>query len=272
MAQRLEVFRRRPGTVLQWWDVIGGGDEALRVAYPDARQLAVRPWAPSAFESSPSAVVAPARRWWQRFTAPSAERSVQAALAPIVVDAMSLEPASVDLLWANMTLHWQDDAPSAFARWHAALADEGVLMFSTVGPDTLRELARIYRDESFGPCAAPLVDMHDIGDALMHAGFADPVMDQERLTLTWPDARAMLQELRTLGVNTAPMRFAGLRTPRWHARLQSALDARGEVAPDGRIAMTFEIVYGHAFKVTRSTGVGLESLRATLPSRRGADG
>jgi malonyl-CoA O-methyltransferase len=272
MAQRLEIFRRRPDTVLQWWDVIGAGNEALRMAYPDARHLAVRPWAPSQLESAPSAEATPTRRWWQRLTVPRAERAVTAARAATVVDDASLEPAAVDLLWANMALHWQDDAPSAFARWHALLADEGVLMFTTFGPDTLRELAQVYRHERFGPCAAPFVDMHDIGDALMHAGFADPVMDQERLTLTWPDAHTMLLELRTMGVNTSSMRFAGLRTPRWRTRLQSAVDVEGEAAPNGRVAMTFEIVYGHAFKVARSQGVGLESLRATLPSRRGTDG
>jgi malonyl-CoA O-methyltransferase len=88
--------------------------------------------------------------------------------------------------------------------------------------------------------------MHDLGDMLVEAGFADPVMDQEVLTLNWADGGALLAELRGLGGNVHPQRQAGLRTPRWHKGLQQAL---GELAgADGRPALEFEIVYGHAFK------------------------
>jgi malonyl-CoA O-methyltransferase len=93
---------------------------------------------------------------------------------------------------------------------------------------------------------ADLVDMHDLGDMLVHAGFADPVMDQVALTLTWASPEALLTELRSLGSNAHPQRFAGLRTPRWRDRLHAAL--RERAGADGRISMTFEVVYGHAFK------------------------
>jgi malonyl-CoA O-methyltransferase len=118
---------------------------------------------------------------------------------------------------------------------------------------------------------APLVDMHDLGDMLVQAGFADPVMDQEVLTLTWPDADTLLAELRALGGNADPRRHAGLRTPRWKARLKQRLQDRADA--QGRIAMTFEIVYGHAFRVAArprlaaQTEVSLDTMREMVRRR-----
>ena len=127
---------------------------------------------------------------------------------------------SAELLWANMMLQWVADPPSAFARWHRALVVDGFVMFSCVGPDTLRELREVYAELGLGPATPAFVDMHDLGDMLVHAGFADPVMDMERLTLTWDTPAALLAELRSLGRNTHAARHAGLRTPRWKSALQ----------------------------------------------------
>ena len=145
-------------------------------------------------------------------------------------------------------------------------------MFSTLGPDTLAGLRALYRDAGWGTAHAAFTDMHDLGDMLVAAGFADPVMDQERLTLTWATPEALLGELRTLGANADPARFAGLRTPRWRARLEAAL--RERATADGRIALDFELVYGHAFnpppraKVAGETRVPLEDLRSMARSGR----
>jgi malonyl-CoA O-methyltransferase len=117
------------------------------------------------------------------------------------------------------------------------------------------------------------VDMHDLGDMLVHAGFADPVLDQETLTLHWPDAYALLAELRTLGANIAPDRYAALRTPRWRERLLSEL--AGLAGPDGRLRLSFEVAYGHAFKARpraragEPTRVSLEEMRSMVRSQRG---
>jgi malonyl-CoA O-methyltransferase len=118
--------------------------------------------------------------------------------------------------------------------------------------------------------------MHDLGDMLAHAGFADPVMDQETIALTWPDAGALLAELRTLGGNADPRRHAGLRTPRWQARLQHELEALRDA--DGRLRLQFEVVYGHAFKVAPKplvaprTTVGLEQMRQMVRAGRHTGG
>jgi malonyl-CoA O-methyltransferase len=122
---------------------------------------------------------------------------------------------------------------------------------------------------------AELVDMHDLGDMLVHAGFADPVMDQETLTLTFADAEAALAELRTLGGNASPARFAGLRGRAWRAALVRALQRGADAS--GRVALRFELVYGHAFrpapkpKVQARTEVSLDAMREMVRAGRRSD-
>jgi len=177
-------------------------------------------------------------------------------------------PGQAELLWSNMRLHAGADARGLLARWHGWLAVDGVLMFSCLGPDTLRELRALYAQAGWPPPAQDFVDMHDWGDRLVHAGFSGPVMDVERLTLTWPSPSALLTELRGLGRNLHPARYAGLRTPRWRERLLRALAERA--GTDGRIAMSFEIVYGHAIKpapraaLEPETAVTLSDMRDML--------
>lgn len=259
MAERLAVVRLQPSTVLDWWGHTGASADLLRAAYPKARRVV--------FESDAALLArsreASQRPWW-------------AARRGSMVEVRGDEPqaGAAELLWSNMMLHAASDLPAIFERWQRALAVHGFLMFSTLGPDTLRELHALYRHLDWPAPGAPFVDMHDLGDMLIEAGFADPVMDQERLTLTWDSPQALLAELRQLGANASPARFAGLRTPRWRARLHAALATlRGA---DGRIAMTFEVVYGHAFKAAprvradAPTTVSLQDMRAMLGSARKA--
>jgi malonyl-CoA O-methyltransferase len=249
MAERLQVIRVQPETVIDWWAHAGASQTALASAYPRARRLRVEP----AAGSGPS-VSAP---WW---TAARWRREL-----PPVIDA-ELPARAGQLLWANMMLHAVPDPELQMQRWRRALAVDGFLMFSTLGPDTLASLRALYRESGWGSAHAAFTDMHDLGDMLVGAGFADPVMDQERLTLTWATPEALLDELRTLGGNADPARFGGLRTPRWRSRLLAAL--RERAAGDGRIALEFELIYGHAFnpppraKVAGETHVAFDDLRA----------
>ena len=263
MAERLAIIRLQPARVIEWWGGLGGGGAVLRAAYPRARRDVVEPDAHWAERSSGAA----RRAWWQaeRWTGPAVR--VHEAHAPAAET-----DAPVQLLWANMVLHAVADPPALIAEWHKALAADGFVMFSCFGPDTLSELRALYRAAGWAPPGIDFVDMHDLGDMLLHAGFADPVMDQEVLTLTWASADALLTELRSLGGNASPLRHAGLRTPRWRDRLRAALDAlRGA---DGRIALRFEIVYGHAFKaapripVQAETTVSLDTMRELVRGGR----
>lgn len=250
MAERLPLVKLQPQQVLDWSGPAGASSALLHKAYPRARQQLVM--------DAPAA--AAARRWWQR-----------RAATPECVTADGVGPGACELLWSNLRLHAERDPQTLFDQWHRALAVGGFLMFSTLGPGTLLELQDLYRSAGWGDAYAPFVDMHDLGDMLVHAGFADPVMDQETLTLTWPDTEALLLELRSLGANVASNRFAGLRTPRWRDRLAEALRAR---AVNGRPALTFELVYGHAFRgaprlpVQSQTTVALDDLRAMIRSSR----
>ena len=253
MAERLPVVKLKPALLIDWWSATGASRELLRAAYPKARVLRVE---------AAAAMARPASPWWQQI----------AGRAPASVEAAALQPGAAQLVWANMVLHAVFDPGALMAQWRRALAIDGFLMLSTLGPDTLRTLRDIYREAGWGAPHAPFTDMHDLGDMLVQAGFADPVMDQERLTLTWTTPDALLGELRTLGANADPARFAGLRTPRWRARLLGAL--RERAAADGRIALEFELVYGHAFnappriKVASETRVPLDELRTMARSGR----
>jgi malonyl-CoA O-methyltransferase len=232
MAERLAVFKLVPAVIVDWWSRSGASSELLRTACPKAQHIHVEP---AAVLQQPQAT-AP---WWS----PQRWRATDAVAESAVPEAQA------QLLWANMMLHAVADPGALLAQWRKALSSQGFVMFSTLGPDTLKTLREVYRQAGWGPPHAPFVDMHDLGDMLVRAGFADPVMDQEMLRLTWATPDAVLTELRSLGSNADPLRCAGLRTPRWRARLAAALAERAkqEHGADGRIALEFEIVYGHAF-------------------------
>jgi malonyl-CoA O-methyltransferase len=260
MAERLPVVRQQPETVIDWCSTLGASRDLLARQYPKARLLAVERDAADADALAPALL----RPWWspRRWAGAGAGALTEAQL-----------PASAgQLVWANMMLHGQADPQAVMAQWQRALAVDGFLMFSTLGPGTLEDLRALYRRHGWAAPFAPFVDMHDLGDMLLQAGFADPVMDQEQITLSWPSADALLAELRGLGGNVDPARHPGLRTPRWRARL---LDALAQTADGrGRIGLRFELVYGHAFKpaprprLAESTVVPLDDMRAMVRSGR----
>jgi malonyl-CoA O-methyltransferase len=167
-----------------------------------------------------------------------------------------------------MALHLVVDPPALFARWHGLLEVEGIAVFSCLGPGTLRELRELYGREGWPTPTPGYIDMHDLGDMLVGAGFADPVLDQETITLRWRSAAALVAELRQLGGNTAPDRFAGLRTPAWRDRLLAALDERADA--DGSIGLSIEVAYGHGFKpaprlrADAPVAVSLDEMRAMV--------
>jgi len=182
--------------------------------------------------------------------------------------------AEADLVWSVLDLPWVAEPRTLLAAWRAALQPQGFVMFATLGPGSFAPLREIYAAHGWGPPHAALTDMHDWGDRLVETGFEGPVMDQETLTLTYASPEALLADWRASGLNAAQGRFAGLRTPRWRQRLLAALaELRGA---DGRIAMPWELVYGHAFRGTdRGPAVAAETRidAATMKSllRRGRD-
>jgi malonyl-CoA O-methyltransferase len=177
------------------------------------------------------------------------------------------------MLWANMQLHMAADPQALMRQWHEALAVDGFLMFSCLGPDTLRELHALYAALGWPPPGHAFTDMHDWGDMLVQGGFAEPVMDMERITLAYATPERLLQELRELGANLHPGRFPALRGRGWKARLDAELATQLRGA-DGKLTLTFEIIYGHALKplprarVGEQSAVSLDDMRAMLQSER----
>jgi malonyl-CoA O-methyltransferase len=174
------------------------------------------------------------------------------------------------MLWANMALHTADNPQALLQKWHQLLAVDGFLMFSCLGPDTLRELNQVYESKGWPPACHAFTDMHDWGDMLVQAGFAEPVMDMERLTLTYDSPERLLAEFRALGRNLHLHRFAGLRGKRWRKQLETALLSLAQATPDGRLALTVEVIYGHALKplprlkMTGESSVSLQDMRTLL--------
>ncbi|MEO8836093.1 MAG: biotin synthase [Caldimonas sp.] len=255
LVERLAPMRAEPRRIVEWWPGPGGGGDLLRAAYPHAERVAVEPDAQWLARRSSGE----RRRWWA-FGA--------GAMAAFTEAAGDAEIGRAQLVWANMALHFVVDPPALFARWHALLDIEGIAVFSCLGPGTLRELRELYAACGWPTPTPAFVDMHDLGDMLVEAGFADPVLDQETLTLRWRDAEALLAELRQLGGNTAPARFAGLRTPAWKRRLLDALRARADA--DGSIGLSVEVAYGHGFKPAprvapgAPVAVSLDEMRAMV--------
>jgi len=262
MAQRLEWIRLAPQAWAHWWPLRGGmaAQEVLEQRYPQARCLLVEPsW------RAQEARRVFARPWWQRWSGPRRE----------VVD--SVPAGAVQMLWANMALHFSARPQELLAHWHAALATDGFLMFSCFGPDTLRELRALYAAIGWPPPGPQFTDMHDWGDMLVAGGFAEPVMDMERITLTWETPARLLEELRELGANLHPGRFPALRGRTWRKLLESEL-ARALRGPDGRLGLTFEVVYGHAIRpaprirVREESAFSVEDMRSVLRGNRGGQG
>jgi malonyl-CoA O-methyltransferase len=258
MIERLAVIKVQPERVLQWSAFLGDSHQRLAETYPKAAEVCVEA-VPELAERSREQH---ARGWLAKLAGRAAVE---------VVTPAELAPQSAQLVWSNLELHAHAELPALIERWHAALAVEGFVMFSCFGPDSFRELRELHTREGFGPAGPEWWDMHDVGDLLVQAGFADPVMDQERITLTWGAAEDLLRDLRALGGNLAPARFAGLRTPRWRQRYLEALEQlRG---PDGRIALSLELVQGHAFKpqpklrVAERTEVSLDRMREMLTKK-----
>lgn len=161
------------------------------------------------------------------------------------IDRLPLADDSVDLIFSNATLQWSNDLEACFAELYRVLRPNGLLLFTTFGPDTLIELRHAWAEADDGPHVAHFIDMHDIGDALTRARFADPVMDCERLTLTYAEVKDLMADMKSLGTqNRLASRQRGLTT---RARLGHMTAAYEQFRQDGRLPSTWEVIYGHAW-------------------------
>jgi len=153
--------------------------------------------------------------------------------------------ASVDLVVSNLAFQWIDDLAALFSEVRRVLRPEGVLMFSTFGPDTLHELRTAWAEVDDTVHVHTFADMHDIGDAMLAAGLRDPVMDVDRVQRDYPDVASLMRGLKAIGATNAhPARRRGLTGRRRLAALEAAYTERGS---DGGPRATWELVFGHAW-------------------------
>ncbi|MDZ7918888.1 biotin synthase [Rhodoferax sp.] len=257
MEERLQWIVQKPQRWVHWGALQGGlqAQGLLGNRYPDSECFVLE----STAERAQAALKLIAKPWWSPGGWGGPKVKFRAPAQP------------VQMVWANMALHTAADPEALIAEWHRLIAVDGFAMFSCLGPDTLRELRSVYARMGWPVPSHEFTDMHDWGDMLVHAGFAEPVMDMERITLTYSTPQSLLAELRGLGRNLHPQRFGGLRSRAWLDRLHAALtEGLASPAGDGRLQLTFEVVYGHAFKpaprlhVQAETTVSLEQMRAVL--------
>lgn len=256
MQERLGWIKLQPQSWAHWEPVRGGlqAQALLARRYPQAVCFMVE----SDIKKTQYAAKLTTKPWWQL-----SRRSAKPTRFELPAE------GGVQMLWANMALHMVADPQALMAQWHRALAVDGFLMFSCLGPDTLQELRALYKTLGWPPPTHEFTDMHDWGDMLAGVGFAEPVMDMERITLTFETPERLLQELRGIGRNLQPQRFAGLRARQWRAQL---LDALGQ-AP---LQLTFEVIYGHALKpapkltVSARSEISLQDMRAALAHSKNA--
>ncbi|MBY0240161.1 MAG: methyltransferase domain-containing protein [Burkholderiaceae bacterium] len=173
---------------------------------------------------------------------------------------------SIDLVWSNLALHWHPQPDRVFAEWRRVLRVEGLLMFSCFGPDTFVEVRNAFAEVDLAQHALPFVDMHDFGDQLVEAGFSTPVLDMEKITVTYDTPQALLADVRAWGGNPLATRRHGLLSRAAHQRLLHALERQRRA--DGKLGLTFEVLYGHAFRpAPRTTSTGESIVRFDLPRK-----
>ena len=159
---------------------------------------------------------------------------------------LPLAPNSLDLVWSNLALHWHPQPDRVFAEWRRVLRVNSLLMFSTFGPDSLRELRTAFAEADLAPHVLPFVDMHDFGDQLVEAGFSTPVLDMETITVTYDTPQALLSDVRALGGNPlTTLRRSMMGKAAWQRMLDTLERGRRS---DGKLGLTFEVIYGHAFR------------------------
>jgi len=239
LIERLDLVRLTPENILDAGAGTGSMSETLARHYPGARVIAV---------DLSTAMLQVARRrssWLDRWRG-------RRIFVCADVERLPVADARVDLVISNLTLQWCNDVDRAFAAFRRVLRPGGLLMFTTFGPDTLKELRASWsRADAYNHVNA-FADMHDIGDALVRAGFSGPVMDREDMHLTYRDVASLMHDLKALGAHNMTWgRPRGLTTPRRLARMVEAYES---YRTDECVPATYEVLYGHCWAET-GTGV-----------------
>jgi malonyl-CoA O-methyltransferase len=244
MHERLQLVRLSPKAVVDAGCGAGADLSVLHNTYPEAQLIGV--------DASENALRRTLREqnaasvFMQRLFSRLSGKVGNADLICADFGQIPLPALATDLVWSNMALHWHSEPDLVFKEWLRILRVHGLLMFSCFGPDSLKEIRTAFEEADQAPHTLPFVDMHDFGDMLVNAGFATPVMDMEVITFTYTSVTQLMSEVRALGGNPLTTRKQGLMGRAAWQRVCERLERMRR--DDGRIPLTMEIIYGHAFK------------------------
>ena len=179
------------------------------------------------------------------------------------MEQLPLADDSMDLICSNLAFQWASDPVLLYKECLRVLRPEGLLMFTTFGPDTLHELRSAWAEVDDDAHVSPFMDMHDLGDILINSGYAAPVMDVERITLTYGRVDDLMRDLKSIGAHNAVTRRRRELTGK--ARMQAMRDAYEGFRSEGVLPATYEVVYGHAWapekkQAPRQASVSLDML------------
>lgn len=257
LHERLDEIAMSPRTILDVGAGTARGTTMLRKRYPKAHAIALD-------SAMPMLLAARKRSSWLR------------PLSRVCADAGALPfaDAAIDLVHSNLCLQWVNDLDRVFDEFRRVLSSQGLVLFSTFGPQTLHELGAAFATVDALPHVSRFLDIGQVGDALLAAGFRDPVLERDVFTLTYGDAMALMRELRAIGATNAdPARARGLTGKH---RLAAVADAYEAFRVDGRLPATYEVIYALAWapaagqpRRTRDGAVASFPLDRLRGSRRG---
>jgi malonyl-CoA O-methyltransferase len=239
--ERLDFIRHVPRRILDAGSGTGNAWTGLAQRYAQAQIIALD-LAPGMLRHARSS-----QPWHRRLLG-----RIPAAICGDL-EQLPLAGASIDLAWSNLALQWVNSLPQAFAEMRRVLVPGGLFLFTTFGPDTLKEL-RAAQPDAGEARISRFIDMHDIGDMLVKAGFADPVIDMEMFTLTYGSVREVMRDLQAIGANNANTgRSRALSGRAWLSAVERNYET---LRREGRLPATFEVIYGHAWRPQPRTGPG----------------
>lgn len=237
MLDRLGLVNIAPETILDAGCGTGHGSFALQRRFPQAHTISLdlaMGMLQQTYAQQPAL-----QRWMAKLTG-------KKSLLCADIEALPLADHSVDMVWSNLAIQWCNNLDQAFAEIKRVLKPNGLVMFSTFGPDTLKELRIASAQDDATTHVSRFIDMHDIGDAMTRAGFSAPVLDVEHFTLTYDDVKSVMRDLKSIGAHNATAgRARGLVGKGFLQQLAVRYEQFRQ--QDGKLPATFEVVYGHAW-------------------------
>ena len=247
LLERLEVMRATPWTILDLGSGTGWAARQLAKRYRKASVVQV---------DFARQMLVQSRRASGWFRSRQVFICAEAGRLPFSAGAF-------DMIFSNLMLQWCDDQQAVFTEARQILQPGGLFIFSSFGPDTLHELRASWAAVDNGPHVHSFIDMHELGDALMQAGFQNPVMERENFAMTYDDAPSLFRELNFLGAGNAHTgRRQGLTGK---GRLQMVIDAYEAYRYDNKIPATYEVIYGHAWRGPETGAYDRDRRTYTVP-------